>query len=75
MKFILIILVLLLGVWLWRSQRPSNPAPPRKKAAPELGPLEMVPCTLCSVHLPAADAVPGRKGLYCCTEHRQRAEP
>ncbi len=74
MKFLLVLVVVLAGVWLWRSNRQSdkkmNQAP---KAGPE--PLEMVRCALCSVHVPAADAVQGKKGTYCSAEHRDRAEP
>ena len=75
MKFLLMLLLVMVGVWLWRSsrqaasQRPSSPP----KATAE--PLNMVRCALCAVHLPATDAVQGQKGLYCSTEHLQRAEP
>jgi uncharacterized protein len=73
MKLFLVLAVVLLGVWLFRSgrqdkvtrQKPPDPAP---------GPQEMVSCQLCALHFPKSDAVPGRNGLYCSTEHRQRAE-
>lgn len=75
MRFVLIALALLALIWLWRSWRQDKPAsksPQTPSAAP---PQEMVRCTLCALHLPAADAVAGNKGSYCCAEHRQRAEP
>lgn len=75
MRFLLILLVVLAVVWLWRSARQADPKPKQPKPPTAAAPLEMVRCTLCSVHLPAADAVAGKKGPYCCTEHRQRAEP
>jgi len=76
MKFLLFLAVALLAVWLLRSgrrdarssERPEHPPPPP-------GPQEMVRCDLCGVHLPRSDAVVGRIGLYCSTEHRQSAEP
>jgi uncharacterized protein len=74
MKFLLVLVVVLAGVWLWRSNRQSDQKlkqPP--KAAPQ--PLEMVRCALCSVHVPAAEAVPGKKGIYCSADHLHRAEP
>lgn len=76
MKYLLIIGVVLAVVWLWRSSRPSG-LPPKQDKKPGAAPLplEMVRCTLCSVHLPLADTVQGKKGLYCCTDHLHRAEP
>ncbi len=75
MKFLLIILVVLAVIWLWRSWRQATPPSKQPKPPTAAAPLEMVRCTLCSVHLPVADAVAGKKGPYCCAEHRQRAEP
>lgn len=74
MKFLLVILVLLVGIWLWRSSRQADPKLNRQKpeAAPE--PLDMVRCTLCSVHVPSVDAVQGKKGAYCSADHLHRAE-
>lgn len=74
-RFLLLILVLLAVIWLWRSARQAEPKLKQQKPPPTVAPQEMVRCTLCSVHLPAADAVMGKKGPYCCAEHRQRAEP
>jgi uncharacterized protein len=73
MKFFLVLAVVLLGVWIWRSGR-QNQLPRQKPPAPPAGPQEMVSCQFCAVHFPKADAVPGRHGLYCCSEHLQRAE-
>ena len=74
MKLFLVIAVVLFGVWLWRSNRTANPKPARQEPQRKETPLETVGCALCSVHIPSADAVPGKKGFYCCPEHRQRAE-
>ena len=74
MKFLLMLFLVMVGVWLWRSSRQATsqrPASPPKETAE---PLTMVRCTLCAVHLPASDAVQGKKGLYCSIEHLQRAE-
>ena len=72
MKFFMIILLVLAVIWLWRTKRPG--ALPHKKDTSDRAPLEMVACTHCAVHLPAADAVSGRKGLYCSEEHRRALE-
>jgi len=75
MKFALILVVVLFGIWLWRTNREADPKRNRQQAKTAPQPLEMVRCTLCSVHVPAVDAVKGKKGLYCTTEHLHRAEP
>ena len=71
-KFILILLVVLVGVWLWRSNRPAS-LKKSTQTTPE--PLEMVRCSYCAVHLPLADVVQGQKGVYCGADHLDRAEP
>lgn len=75
MKLLLVLAVVVLAIWLWRSNREANPKLKRQKPQPTPAPLEMVGCTLCSVHVLAGDAVQGKKGPYCCLDHRQRAEP
>lgn len=75
MKFILFLGVVLLLAWLWRASRPNNrPAKP-DSPPPEPGPQDMVACARCGVHLPHSEAVVGRIGLYCSTEHQQQSEP
>ena len=73
MKLLLILGLVLVGVWLWRSSRET---PRQRKPAPPANtvPQEMVRCAHCGMHLPASEAVPGKKGLYCGPEHLQRAE-
>ena len=74
MKFLLILSVVLLVVWIWRSSRStaSKRNQQQNKAAPEA--LEMVRCTLCSVHVPSVDAIQGKNGPYCSADHLHRAE-
>jgi len=73
MKFFLVLVAVLIGVWLFRSGR-QDKVTREKPPAPPPGPQEMVNCPVCGVHFPQADAVSGRNGLYCSDEHRQRAE-
>lgn len=79
MKYLLVLLVLLVAVWIWRHNRREAEAERQAKAqAPgrkmPLPPTVMVACTHCGAHLPKADALPGRGGLFCCPEHRQQHE-
>lgn len=76
MKFLLFLAIALLVIWLWRSGRRSDSRSEQAAAPPPAppGPQEMVRCAHCGVHLPHSDAVVGRIGLYCGTEHRQLAE-
>ena len=73
-KFLLLLLLVVAGVWLWRAKRLADPERPKPPPFAEK-PLEMVRCALCSVHIPVADAVSGRAGGYCSPAHRQQAEP
>lgn len=80
MKYLVLLLVVLGGVWLWRSrrqedadERAADKARARAAEAPPL--LPMVACPVCGLHLPENDAVPGRLARYCSTAHRQQAEP
>lgn len=73
MKFLLLLVVVFVAVWAWRSGRQADVAP-KQKPPPQPQPQDMVRCALCGVHFPSADAVAGHDGQYCCVEHRQRAE-
>ncbi len=75
MKLLLVVLVLLLGVWLWRTGRGSRASRKPPAAGAGAAPQDMICCSLCSLHVPAADAVTGSNGSYCCLDHRRRAEP
>lgn len=73
MKALLLLVVILAGVWLWRSRQiPTNQ---KKPPATALHPLDMVRCTQCGMHLPSNEAVQGKKGPYCSQEHLKQLEP
>ena len=71
MKYLLGLLVVMAGVWIWRSQRIAQrpPAPPPRPAPPT--PSAMVACRHCGLHLPSSDAIEGPGGPYCSAEHRR----
>lgn len=78
MKFLILLLAILAGVWIWRSGRDKRLAdrtpPPVDPSTKNTGTQPMVACRHCGVHLPGADAIAGRLGSYCSTAHRQQAE-
>ncbi|WP_326533487.1 PP0621 family protein [Pseudorhodoferax sp.] len=72
MKFLIVLLVVAFGIWLWRSRRPPPPAgKPRSRNGL---PAEMVRCAVCGLHLPLADAERSPRGVYCSKEHRRQIE-
>jgi uncharacterized protein len=75
MRFLLVLLVVLLGVWLWRSNRESISKQGRQQRPSAPQPQTMVRCELCSMHVPATDAITGNKGMYCSADHLRQAEP
>jgi uncharacterized protein len=79
MKYAVVILVVLLGVWLWRKNRVDDSsaakAKPKPPKAPVGTPQIMVSCAVCGVHLPQSDAVSGKSKHYCSLAHRQKLEP
>lgn len=77
MKYLLVLAVVAVAIWIWRNNRREDiraaaPRPARPPAVP--GPQAMVRCAHCGLHLPAADAVSGRSASYCTVAHRQAAE-
>jgi uncharacterized protein len=80
MKYLLVLAIILVAIWLWRKARreelqsrtpPPSPPPAPGAIAP---PQAMLRCAHCGLHLPAADAVRGTDGAaYCSTAHRQAA--
>ena len=77
MKYLLMIVLALGLLWWWRTfsrrsggRGPQSPPPSQPKAPPD----DMVACRHCGLHLPGAEALQGRQGLYCSSAHRQAAE-
>ncbi len=76
MKYLLLLAIVLLVLWLLR-QKSAGRTPPAHRAPPPAPPApaaEMVACTHCGLHLPRPEAVGGQRGLYCSAAHRQEAE-
>lgn len=78
MKYLLVLAVLLVAFWIWRSNRLSRSdeasQKSRRKPAALRPPAIMVTCRHCGTHLPQSEAVIGDEGAYCSAEHRQQRE-
>ncbi len=77
MKYLLVLLVVLFGFWLWKhNRRTAQPGRKAQATPPQTvsSPAEMIRCLHCGVHLPQSDAVPGKLGHYCSTAHRSAHE-
>jgi uncharacterized protein len=76
MKYLLALLGIVLFAWHWRSARRRELQDRSAKQPPTTttSVVEMVPCSYCGVHLPAAESFAGLRGTYCTEEHRRFAE-
>ena len=76
MKYLLVLIVVGVAFWLWRSGRKTDRETirPPKPASERLQPQVMLRCAHCGIHLPEAESTPGRQGVYCSVAHRQVAE-
>ena len=76
MRFLLLLGLVLLVVWLFRGGRRVSrsdtavPPPSPPSASQEMSSEEMVVCQHCGVHLPQGEAVSGAAGWFCCAAHR-----
>ncbi len=75
MKYLLVLLVVVFGFWLWKHNRRSAQLERKAQATPPQtvspsSPAEMIRCLHCGVHLPQSDAVQGKLGPYCSAAHR-----
>lgn len=72
MKYLLLIAVVGIGLWLLlgrgrRRIEPGKPSPGRTATTPQ----SMLACAHCGVHLPREDAVlDGAQRPFCCEAHR-----
>lgn len=73
MKPLLLLFAVFALLWLLRRTM-RNKLPPRNDAPPPLVPQEMVACAMCGLHLPRAEALPGRGGVFCGEAHRAAFE-
>jgi uncharacterized protein len=81
LKYAIVFLVIIFGVWLWRQRRDDASASIKSSAKPSTTPAPGVPtgpaqimvsCAACGVHLPMSEAIASRKIHFCSAEHQQQ---
>lgn len=74
MKYLLVLLVVAVGLWLLLRPRRAQPTEPaRRPPAPQ--PADMVACAHCDLRLPRAEAVFDAQGHAFCDEAHRSAGP
>jgi uncharacterized protein len=73
MKLVLLLLAVFALFWLLRASVRRN-LPPRARPPTSTAPQPMVICSMCGVHLPRDEALPGRGGVFCDEAHRAAFE-
>jgi uncharacterized protein len=81
MKYLLILGLTVVVIWLWQSKRRSTLTEKTRQQKSKnqahsrhLPATEIVACDICAVHLPQAEALIGGHGVYCSDAHRRQAE-
>jgi len=68
-KYLLVVLVVMVVVWIMARPR-SAPRPPGARSAGSTAAQSMVQCQHCGVHLPRAEALFDQRGVFCSEAHR-----
>lgn len=74
MKYLLVLAVVVVAIWVWRNGRRVGDGDDQGKRRSANAVIPMVACDLCGMHLPESELVKGERGRYCCQEHRRRHE-
>lgn len=69
-RLLLLIAIVAVVYWLFRSYRQSN-VPQKNNPAAE----DMVRCAHCGVHLPKGESLVADGCSFCCAEHRDAYRP
>ena len=70
MKFIVLLAVLMVAMWVWNHNRKQAIAQREQEAAMQRMPAPMVQCRHCGVHVAQKQAVQNEQGdWFCSLEH------
>jgi len=70
MKYLVVVLVVVVVAWVLLRPRQAKRAQDRRPRPQDAGPLAMLQCRHCGVHLPRAEALVDERGAYCSEAHR-----
>ena len=75
MKYLLVLALVLVIFWVWRSSRTrsSTGHDQTRKPDGQAVKTEIVECDVCHLHLPRSDALIGTDGTFCSHAHRVQA--
>ncbi|SER06748.1 PP0621 family protein [Giesbergeria anulus] len=71
MKYLVLLIVLVLGYGWWRSGRRAQMRTKAPDPVPNPAPQEIVTCAHCGLHLPRSEALAQGTRYYCSPEHQQ----
>ena len=81
MKYLLVLVVVFVAVWMWRNNRvvdqQSRQEEKKRETERTFTQQTMVACAHCGVHLPQIEALVApsqdatHQNWFCCVEHRQ----
>ncbi len=71
MKYLVLLVVLVVAIGIWRSNRAAPKERGSTPARPPALPQDMVACAHCGVHVPRADALAHGDRIYCSAEHQR----
>ena len=74
MKYLLLLALLALIVFVLGFKRARPRQPEARKPAEPPSPQAMLSCAECGMHLPADEALPGKGGVFCSAAHRASFE-
>lgn len=74
MKYLLVLVVVMVGAWLLLRSRKSDQPPPTSRRGPA-PPADMVACARCDLRLPRSEALFDAQGRPFCDADHRRAGP
>lgn len=70
MKYLVLLLIVMGGIWWIRQQRIHQSSAQHEETRPQV----MVRCTHCGTHVPESESINSSQGIYCSTAHRDAHE-